>query len=752
MSASLMPLAANSIQRGARVDAILDRYLTADYVRTDRLFAALLLLQWVVGIALAIWLTPLTWFGTEYHVHVHVWTAVFVGGALALGPVYLIYALPGRSVTRLTVGVAQMLWSALLIHLSGGRIETHFHIFGSLAFLAFYRDWRVIALATVVVFADHIVRDVLAPISVFGETESNLWRAVEHGVWVLFEDVFLLLSIRQRRNELRVIAVREAYHEEVQKWTEEEVARRTRQLVEKQTELQSIMDASPLGKFLTDVQGACIYVNAMACEITGLSRAACLGEGWACNIHPEDRAAALREWGEIFSNRRRMSRSHRIVREDGSIAWINVTSAPIYHGEKFKGFVGTIEEITQRIQAEQELLRMKEEAQAASASKSAFLANMSHELRTPMTAILGFVELLIGSLKHSENLDAAQTIQRNGEHLLNLINDILDLSKIEAGKVTTESIVTSPETLLREVLSLMQVRAMAKNLQLELELDGPVPAAIRTDPLRLRQVLMNLIGNAIKFTEVGGVRVVLRQGTSIHRPPKLRFEVHDTGVGLTRQQIDTLFEPFTQADSSTTRKYGGTGLGLTISKRLAELLGGTIDVRSEPGVGSVFGIELAYEVSELPSVVSAGSHAAHDLPKTMDQSTCCENLQVLLAEDGPDNQRLISFLLRKAGAQVTVVEHGQAALEAVEEALVAGREFDIILMDMQMPVMDGYTATQRLRSQGYARPIVALTAHAMNGDRERCLAAGCDDYATKPINRAKLLGLIAFHAQRVLPV
>ena len=744
MSAALIPLVGGQSRRLTRAVEIFDSYLRADSAHNDRMFAGLLAVQWFVGVSLALWLTPLTWVGTEYRVHVHVWTALLMGGAITLWPIYLVYALPGQFLTRMVIAVAQMLWSALLVHLTGGRIETHFHAFGSLAFLAFYRDWRVIAVASLVIAGDHIFRGVFWPMSVFGVSQPSLGRALEHGGWILYEDFFLLLSIRQRRNELRVIADREAWYEEAQRWTEDEIARRTRQLVNKQGELQAIMDASPLGKFMTDPHGTCIYVNPMCCEITGLTRQQCLGNGWASNVHPEDIQEMMQAWGAAFEQRCRLSRPHRIIRHDGKVAWVNVTSAPIYHGKESMGFVGSLEEITKRIEAEQELRRAKEAAQAANQAKSSFLANMSHELRTPMTAILGFVDVLIGELEEPENLQAAQTVKRNAEYLLRLINDILDLSKIESGKLEAESLAISPRELLQDVVALMQVRATAKSLRLELELSGELPTTIRTDPLRLRQVLVNLIGNAIKFSEVGEVRVITRLEESDAVSSILRIEVQDSGVGLSPEQLGKLFEPFTQADSSTTRRYGGTGLGLTISKRLIELLGGTIEVRSEVGVGSTFAIALPVEA--LPAATATEPYHLADQGVPASESEVppdCSQLHVLLAEDGPDNQRLIAFLLRKAGAQVTVVEHGQAAVDAVRELQALGQSHDVILMDMQMPVMDGYTATRILREQGCGRPIIALTAHAMSGDREKCLAAGCNEYATKPIDRQRLLSLIA---------
>ncbi|MFQ5805257.1 MAG: CHASE domain-containing protein [Phycisphaerae bacterium] len=387
------------------------------------------------------------------------------------------------------------------------------------------------------------------------------------------------------------------------------------------------------------------------------------------------------------------------------------------------------------------------EARAATQAKSEFLANMSHEIRTPMTAILGFSETLLDpALSDSERLSAVQTIRRNGEYLLHIINDILDLSKIEAGKLEVERVVCSPARLVAEVVSLMCVRAESKGLALSAAHLGPIPETLRSDPTRLRQILVNLTGNAIKFTEQGGVRLVACLVEKDDGQPMMQFDVIDSGIGMAEEQVARLFQPFTQADSSTTRNFGGTGLGLMISKRLAEMLGGDITVQSQPGSGSTFRVTIAtgplagVRMLDDPREALMGSDGAgrqSSSPVASDQPRL--DCRILLAEDGPDNQRLISFFLRKSGAAVTIVENGRLAVDAAFEAEEKGQPFDVILMDMQMPQLDGYEATSLLRHKGYSRPVVALTAHAMRGDREKCVRAGCDGFLSKPIDRRKLL-------------
>jgi signal transduction histidine kinase/DNA-binding NarL/FixJ family response regulator len=398
------------------------------------------------------------------------------------------------------------------------------------------------------------------------------------------------------------------------------------------------------------------------------------------------------------------------------------------------------------------LARAKVEAEAANRSKSEFLANMSHEIRTPMTAILGYAEILLdpGSIANvpADRLEAAHIIKSNGEHLLAIINDILDLSKIEAGKMSMEHIPCSPSRILSEVISLMSVRAEAKGLPLYLEYEGPIPHTVHTDPTRLRQILVNLIGNAIKFTETGGVHLKCRFESDSSGSGALRFDVLDTGIGMSEVQVASLFDPFTQADASTARRFGGTGLGLTISRRLAEMLGGRIVmVRTQPGLGTHIQVTIATgpvdQASMLLVPVSAIMLDTHsDVPPPLTHNQQLSGMRILLVEDGPDNQRLISHLLKKVGAEVIVCDDGELGVDAALAACAQHRAFHVILMDMQMPVLDGYAATRRLRKQGYTGPIIALTAHAMSSDRQKCIDAGCNDYASKPINRDELFKII----------
>lgn len=388
-------------------------------------------------------------------------------------------------------------------------------------------------------------------------------------------------------------------------------------------------------------------------------------------------------------------------------------------------------------------------ADAASRAKSEFLANMSHEIRTPMTAIMGYAEQLREMLAGTDSADMADVIMRNGEHLLAIINDILDLSKIEAGALAVEAIACSPRKIISDAVASLEIRAQRKGITLRTAFPNAMPEFIRTDPTRFRQVLLNLLSNAVKFTERGGVRVDVQLRNPGNDAPRLLIDVTDSGIGMTEEQLQKLFLPFTQADSSFARRFGGTGLGLALSRRLAEALGGTIHVESTYGAGSTFTLEIPLVVVDSLEAMSSEETArwkSSQAPASCAaESPPCDKIagRILLAEDGIDNQRLISLILRKAGAEVTCVANGLEAYEAAMAALRSREPFDLVLMDMQMPLLDGYQATRQLRDAGYRLPIVALTAHAMEGDRDRCIQAGCTDYFTKPVDRPKLLGLVA---------
>lgn len=444
------------------------------------------------------------------------------------------------------------------------------------------------------------------------------------------------------------------------------------------------------------------------------------------------------------------------LRKDGTTFPMELSVSEVVQGDR-RTFTGIVRDVSDRKRTEDQLKssyhteeKAREKATLADRAKSEFLANMSHEIRTPMTAILGYVDLLLNDplflASSSEWVESVTTVRRNADHLLSIMNDVLDLSKIEAGKMTVETLEHSPRALVDEVIALMSVRCQAKGLRLNARFETEIPALISTDPTRLRQILVNLLGNAIKFTDAGEVRLCVR--TVEGERPRIEFDVVDTGIGLSEEQRERLFRPFSQADNSTTRRFGGTGLGLMICKRLAVMLGGDVTlVESAPMIGSRFRVSLELNQTalhiphEIPPPCIAGTepapiyYAASDAPLI--------GRRLLLADDAPDIRTLVSLVLKRAGAEVLTVENGQLAVTTALQALHEDRPFDAILMDMQMPILDGYSATSMLRSRNYRHPIIALTAHAMTGDRDKCISVGCDDYLTKPIDRARLIDRVA---------
>ena len=495
-----------------------------------------------------------------------------------------------------------------------------------------------------------------------------------------------------------------------------------------------------------DLEGRLTYMGPQILRY-GFQPEEMVGRPFSDFIHEEDRERLFEAFQELLATENEFREEFRVVTPGSGVVWFE--DSPRINRDKnglpSELFV-ILRDTSQRRMMEERLRNAKEAAEAASRAKSDFLANMSHEIRTPMTAILGYSDLLyeeeLSDGLTPERATAWESIRRNGDHLLDLINSLLELSLIESGELQLEPKECRPLDVVLDVITSLKARAFQKNLALKLETEGRVPGTIYVDSVRLRQILFNLIGNAVKFTDHGEVRVVARQ---VQEDEKLRlqFDVIDTGIGIPEEQVAQLFGRFTQLDSGASRRFGGTGLGLAISQRLAVLLGGGIEVESRVGEGSRF--RLTMDAPAVPRAEVFGQETAQrhaSAPRQNTGHTSLSGTQILLVEDGPDNQRLLSFILTRAGANVTVAENGKLALEQVFESTGDAPDFDVILMDMQMPIMDGYTATRELRRRGCQVPIIAVTAHAVTGDgRNAWMRAATSISASRSITESCLKSL-----------
>jgi PAS domain S-box-containing protein len=817
-----------------RAEELFQQHRAQIFRQTDQLFARLMLCQWVFCIIIALLVSPRTWDGASSQVHIHVWAAILIGGAISLFPVWMTRVWPGAAVTRHVIAVAQMLMSALLIALTGGRIETHFHVFGSLVILSFYRDWRVLIPATIVVGLDHFLRGIYLPYSVYGVLSASLLRSIEHAAWVVFENVFLVISCFRSIREMRFIANRTAALEvsdqksrqlfddapigmalvnvEGQKfrqvnarfaemvgysetdllnltpfdithpddlaetrrlvaamiggvercsvekryvrkngdliWTTrtaciirdkdgnprdflimvediterkraEEAVREGQRKLEAALETnQLIMDNSQDVICTIDEEGRFVTMNEASEALWGFSPSDLIGRRYMEFVLPEDLAATERASAEILVTGKLSDFVNRYVRKDGSV--VSVLWSASWSASKRMLFC-VAHDVTERSRIEAALRDAKIEADRANRAKSEFLSRMSHELRTPLNAILGFGQLLDRQNPSEQQRARVHHIISAGRHLLNLINEVLDISRIEAGHLQLSVEPVGVAGVMEEALELM--RPMAADRLMNLSVGQPLGTDLHVlaDRQRFKQVLLNLLTNAVKYTAAGGT-VTVTVAAEERKPTRLI--ITDTGSGIAPENLERLFTPFDRLglENSTVE---GTGLGLALCRRLMHAMGGEIGVESTVGKGSAFWIELPAAVSPLKSLEESDKHSQGDVATV-------ESGKILYIEDNLSNLTLVEQMLVEL-PQIELISAMQGGL-----GLELARQHtpDLILLDLHLPDLRGHEVLKRLRQNKTTCdiPVVVISADATARQIERLLAAGARHYLTKPLD------------------
>lgn len=508
--------------------------------------------------------------------------------------------------------------------------------------------------------------------------------------------------------------------------------------VENLKRYRNLADAIPHLVWKARTDGTFDYFNKGWALYTGLSSDQSTGNGWHAVIHPDDLNDFLKTWMKSMHTHTDFQAECRIKRYDGEMRWHWVRAVPEVRSRELISWIGTCTDIHDRKQADVKMREAEKLAVAANAAKTNFLANVSHEIRTPLGSILGFTELLLDPTQTEEDrLQSVSTISRSGKQLLRIIDEILDVSKVEAGHLAVEKIPVNVLAILEETMSVLGVQVQNKDLRLKLKFKTKIPEQIYSDPTRIRQILINVVGNAIKFTPRGQIFVEALWIESLTDPPCIQFRVTDTGIGIRPEIVEKLFQPFVQSDTSTTRQFGGTGLGLSLARQLAKALRGNVYLeKSEYGNGSTFVIQVEAELVRGTKFVNEFAPKKEESDKVvpLNQSEALKGMNILLVDDALDNQLLISRYLTLAGADVDLAANGQ---EGLDKALKGS--YELILMDIQMPHLDGYEAASQLRVKGYKRPIIALTAHALKEERDRCLKVGFNEHLTKPVNRKALI-------------
>ncbi|MEO8380365.1 MAG: response regulator [Acidobacteriota bacterium] len=724
-----MPGVLTDIPDNARVQTLFDAHYQRVAIRTDRLFAWLMGLEWIAATVVVALLSPRTWNGAESSVHPHLWLVLFLGGGLISLPATLALLRPGRASTRHIIAIGQLLMTGIIIHVTGGRIETHFLIFGSLAFLGFYRDWRVIVTASLVTAIDHFARGYLFPRSMYGEASVTIWRTVEHVSWVVFADVFLITSCLQSTREMWDIALKRDQLEKATEQIESIVVKRTHELESSQELFHAFMNHTPTISFVVDAESRGVWINKSGEDVFGRSSEEWLGAA-AAEVFGESAEQIQLNDLTVLNNGTTLETHTTKVTKDGPRHFTTIRF-PITDsaGRRFVG--ANALDVTERIEHETELARARDAAIEAARLKSEFLANMSHEIRTPMNGIIGLSHLLLDTSLDKLQRDYAETVVSSADALLTIINDILDFSKIEAGKLSFDEVEFDVRDAVEGTIELLAPAARRKGLELVVNMPPELPGLFRGDPGRLRQVLTNLIGNAIKFTERGEVRVELA-ATRQDQKVTLRFEIADSGIGISEAGLKRLFQTFSQADGSTTRKYGGTGLGLVIARQIVEQMGGTIGVTSEEGSGSRFWFTV-----RLPECAMLAATPAGDLT----------GLTALIIDDNATNRFVVEQQLSSWGVSHESASGPWDGIRMARQAALDGRPFDVLLLDLQMPEMDGLTLWRTIRGESALQSLraIILSSSPVAFPEDELRAERLHLCLLKPVRQSRL-----FHALQSL--